>query len=69
MPKATLEFQLPEEREEFDQSVRAGELAAAVHDFSEWLRSRWKYGGIDGDALAECQRIREEFHRVLGEWL
>ena len=34
---ATLQFELPDEREEFDDACRAGEYAAALHDIRETL--------------------------------
>ena len=41
--KATLEFTLPDEREEFETAVHAQDYAGALHDVREALRSKAKY--------------------------
>jgi DNA-binding IclR family transcriptional regulator len=65
--KATLEFQLPEEREEHIRAVHAADAWATLDDIDQELRRILKYGSeITRDQLAEairsqinelCQRI------------
>lgn len=69
MPKATLEFNLPEEREEYELTVKAGALCSFIFEFSQYLRSQYKYN----DTLTEEQhelleKIREEFYRIMSEY-
>ena len=49
--KATLEFTLPEEREEFETAVNAGKHRSLLDDVLKVLRNEVKYGqgmrGID----------------------
>ena len=55
--KAILEFNLPEDRADYDLAANAGKLALALHDISTELRSRAKYGTSPS---AECfQDFRE----------
>ena len=42
--KATLEFNLPEEREEYKRANQSQDMFTAIFDFSEKLRSYRKYG-------------------------
>lgn len=45
MPKATLEFNLPEEQEEYDITMRAGNFSHSLWEFDqEFLRANIKYG-------------------------
>lgn len=41
--KAILEFNLPEDREEFELATKAGELSSAMIEFYQALRGMWKY--------------------------
>lgn len=69
--KATFEFQLPEENDEFDIYVNASDASIALSDFYNYLRSEWKY---NGDAYTDEQYktlevIRERFHELCGDYL
>lgn len=55
MPKAILEFSLPEEQEEFNLACRAGAVVDVVRDMSEWLRAQYKYD--KGDISPESAEI------------
>lgn len=48
MPKVTLEFDLPEEREAFEIATRSPDIAATLADFDGFLRARIKYGDAYG---------------------
>lgn len=61
---ATLEFTLPEEREEFDQAANATSMYCLLCDVSEHLRGRIKYGELSGEIVAELDAIRG----MLMEW-
>ena len=65
--RATLEFQLPDERDEYIRAVHAADAWATLDDIDQELRRILKYGSeITRDQLAEtirtqinelCQRI------------
>lgn len=61
--KATLEFQLPEERDEHIRAVHAAEAWALLDDIDQELRRIVKYGSeITRDQLAE--EIRSQINEL-----
>lgn len=62
MPKATLQFDLPEERIEFKQATEAGSLASAIWDMDQWLRSKIKYEDCN-----ELQCVRDQLYQILDD--
>ena len=69
--KAILEYSIPEEADEFEMAMNAGAVGAALHEFSEHLRSLIKYpeGKVTKAQLDERERIRETFYEIMGEFL
>jgi len=57
--RAILEFQLPEEEEEFRLASYAGAIFQALHDVDLALRNRVKYGDLPDRARNELQSIRD----------
>jgi hypothetical protein len=57
--KATLEFQLPEERDEHIRAVHAADAWALLDDIDQELRRILKYGSeISRDQMAESIRLQ-----------
>lgn len=57
--KATLEFQLPEERDEHIRAVHAADAWALLDDIDQELRRIVKYGSeITRDQMAESIRLQ-----------
>jgi hypothetical protein len=46
--KAILEFNLPEEKEDFDFATKGINYYSALVEFDNWLRSEYKYNGNIG---------------------
>jgi hypothetical protein len=67
MPKAILEFNLPEEQTEYDAVLQAQRVKSFLWDFSQQLRSWRKYHNDFTDASDALDKIREEFYRLLKE--
>lgn len=67
MPKAILEFNLPEEQSEFNDAINAARVKSMLWDFSQQLRSWYKYHHDFKDADDALDNIREEFYRLLNE--
>ncbi len=71
--KANLEFNLPEENEEFKTMLNAKKCRLALWEFSQGaLRQVYKTGTFNNKKLTEDQwklfdHIREEFYRVINE--
>lgn len=63
--RAVLEFQLPEEQEEFERAARANVYHWALIDLSSFLRSQVKYADLPKEQMAVYEAIRAEFYQVL----
>lgn len=57
MPKAILEFQLPEEDVEFRTAAGAQRLLCALSEVRNHLRQRRKYAELGEEALAEIEAV------------
>lgn len=67
--KATLEFELPEERSEFETANRGGEYASALHDIKQVFRSFHKHTDqTPEDIAAAFQAIEAIVSEVELEW-
>lgn len=67
--KAILEFNLPEEREQFDDACNGWKWGVAIWHFDQYLRSHIKHSA-DDTPEAEYQAyvaIREKLYQVLNE--
>lgn len=62
--KATLEFNLPEEQEEFKTAAKAGETMSVVEDVLNYIRSRLKYANLPETSIAELREIRSRLSAV-----
>lgn len=64
MPKATLEFTLPEEANEHQLAVNGGKWSAVVRDFDLYLRNISKYD-LTKPSLDE---VRAQLHEFLDDY-
>jgi hypothetical protein len=65
--KAILEFDLPNDKEEFTMASTSGDLWQAVHSFDQWLRSQIKYNdNLTDEQQTSYQNIREKLYEELG---
>lgn len=55
--KSVLEFNLPEEREEFELAVNAGKYASALWEIQQELRTIWKYEELEDNVYEMVDRI------------
>jgi hypothetical protein len=67
MPKVTLKFNLPEEQNEFDNAMNAGNMKSVLWNFAQQLRSWRKYHNDFQDGSDALDKIREEFHSLLND--
>jgi len=66
--KATIEFTLPEEQEDFQIAVNAYKYKMSLEDFDSYLRARLKYEDIPDERIYQCiQDIRNKLHAVINE--
>lgn len=70
MPKGILEFNLPEEKEDFELSVKGGLYKLAIFDLDQYLRSIVKYNSDSHDekTITELQKIRDKLHECLRDY-
>jgi hypothetical protein len=68
MPKATFTFNLPEEENEYKVMSQSQNSQRMLWDFSQQLRSWYKYGHQFKDADDALNKIREEFYRLLNDY-
>ena len=60
--KAILEFNLPEDKEDFDFATNAVNYYSALVEFDQWLRSEYKYNG--NEPMFE---VREKLNEIINE--
>jgi hypothetical protein len=67
MPKATLEFNLPEEQSEFDITSNAGKYYSVLWDLDQYLRNCVKYPteGAPELLLDTMAKVRDELHSLM----
>jgi hypothetical protein len=65
--KAKLIFNLPEDKYEWENAVRADAMFAALWDLSQELRTMWKYEELNEDEWKMVERIRDQFYQILNE--
>lgn len=59
MPKASLQFDLPDESEEFMAAVRGGEYKTILWNIDQMLRAAVKYGEHNPEAKTAYQEVRD----------
>jgi hypothetical protein len=65
--KATLEFSLPEERDEYIFAVNSGEMHGVLRRLDEAMRAMLKHGFPDElpDRTALAEKVRRDISEVL----
>ena len=63
--KAILEFNLPDDHNEYQVATQAPKVQSFLWDFSQQLRSWYKYHHDFKNADDALDKIREEFYRLL----
>jgi hypothetical protein len=71
MPKVILEFNLPEETEEYTAYMNGLALAFACEEFSNKLRAIVKYDDPEftEEQRETIQKIRDMFYEYVGEFI
>jgi hypothetical protein len=65
--KAVFEFNLPDDQHEYEVMNQASKVQSFLWDFSQQLRSWYKYHHDFKDADDTLNKIRDEFYRLLNE--
>ncbi len=62
MPKHTIEFNLPEEREELEMTMNAGKYYSCLSQLNSLLRKNYKYSDKQ---FVTWEEIGDIFHEIL----
>ena len=65
--KARLTFNLPEDKYEWENAMRADAMFCALWDLSQELRTLWKYEELSEEEWNMVERIRDKFYEILSE--
>jgi hypothetical protein len=65
--KAVLEFDLPEENEDFQAALNGHHYKSAIWDFDQLLRSEMKYKDLPNDTYKAYKYCRDELRKILAE--
>lgn len=65
MAKGSLTFELPQERDEFEQAQKAGAYQAALHELWNWARALDKYSDQTTVTVGE---LRAKISEILNDY-
>ena len=65
--KAKLTFDLPEDKYEWENAMRADAMYSALWDLSQELRTLWKYEELSEEEWNMVEKIRNKFYEILGD--
>jgi len=65
--KAILEFNLPDEKIEFEMASKGDKYLSAIHDIANMLRGHSKYNSQNLNTLA-VETIYDEFYEILNSY-
>ena len=65
--KAILEFELPDDQEQYQMANDASKMYLALWDIKQLLRSKLKYNpdGLDDEQLTQWEIMQDEFYVIL----
>ena len=65
--KAIIEFELPEDIEEYEMANNASKMYMALWDIKQLFRSKLKYNsdGLNDEQLEQWEAMRGEFFEIL----
>ena len=65
--KAIIEFELPEDQEEYEKANNASKMYLALWDIKQLLRSKLKYNsdGLNDEQLEQWEAMRGDFFDIL----
>jgi len=67
MPKAILEFDLPEETEDFQYAVKGSHFACVIDELDNFLRAKLKYEELTDEQDACYQAVRDKLWELKNE--
>ena len=65
--KAVLEFDLPEDQNDFQAAINGNNYKSAIYNFDQLLRSEMKYKELSNETYNAYEWCREELRKILEE--
>jgi hypothetical protein len=65
--KAILEFDLPEDQDDFQAAINGNNYKSAIWNFDQLLRSEMKYKELSDETYKAYKYCREELRKILEE--
>jgi hypothetical protein len=65
--KAVLEFDLPEDQDDFQAAINGHNYKSAIWEFDQLLRSEMKYKELSDETYKAYKYCREELRKILEE--
>lgn len=71
MPKLILEYQMPEDKDDYEMALSASKYATIISEFKNELRQKVKY---ESDSLSDAELkvyedIRTRLHEIINDYL
>lgn len=66
--KGILQFDLPEEGQDYQDAIKGGDYKAVLWDLDQFLRNKVKYGDIPEDQEKCFQECRDKLWGLLKDW-
>ena len=65
--KATIEFELPEDQDQYEIANNASKMYLALWDIKQLFRSKLKYNsdGLNSEQLEQWESMQDEFYEIL----
>lgn len=65
--KATIEFELPEDQDQYEIANNASKMYLALWDIKQLFRSKLKYNsdGLNSEQLEQWEIMQDEFFEIL----
>lgn len=65
--KAILEFNLPEDKEEYEMTINASKYYLALWGIKQELRKQLKYAELSEQEYEIYEKVSDKFYEILGD--
>lgn len=71
MPKLILEYQMPEDKDDYEMALSASKYATIISEFKNELRQKVKYesDSLSNAELKVYEDIRTRLHEIINDYL
>jgi hypothetical protein len=68
MAKAILEFNLPEDGDDFELAVKGREFMLTLWDLDQWLRNELKHGSLSDERYESYDKVRTMLNDLMADY-